>query len=365
MRRMARVGKTDDKRNLTPGTNAPWAKPVDKGDPPAGLEPDATTRRVYQASNMGLCVSALAAMAAGYTPNAMPDSLRTALDAGTRNEPVILEMVRQQEGLRSTTYPEMAHLKEVGVIAGYNPEMQQVQVRLDVGKGAVVRCHLDDVMCSVADPVWTDEGMAALVGVEAKAFGDALWGDWAKNQWAKGCGKYAWQVTAQRLSLGLPILFVVGHKDKDMGDLVTEIVTELVDDPPVPAGTFKMKVLKADRFARDDQIPDCDAVQWPCPFFDMPFHPDKAEAEVVEDEGLYVLCVELADRGATRTDANNRYDETKKELDKYLANAGIERGKKMVVKSERGRVEFEWVVDEVAEHTRKASTRSFPKVKVL
>ena len=355
-----------------------WSTPEPKEPPPAGLEPAESDRRVYRASMMGACVSVLAAHAAGYEPDDLPDSLKKGAQEGVDNEPVILEMLRQERELRSVTYPEMAELKERGVIAGYGmvPTSDgrgdvQVQVRMNVGSGAEVRCHLDDLMVpGGSKPVWMgqpgDGGTLDLLrGIEVKAFGDALWKEWLKKGFdAPGLiGKYAWQVTAQRLSLGYPILFVVGHKN-DIG-LVYEIDILEVDDPPVPAGVFKMKVVKADRAARTDNIPMCEDVSWPCPYYQMPFHPDKAALEVVADDELYQWCKELADKGRARKAADGAYDDVKRGIDKYLADKGIERGTKMIVASGSGRVEFEWVEKEMPAHERAASVQSYPKVKVL
>ena len=355
-----------------------WNTPEPKEPPPAGLEPVESDRRVYRASMMGACVSVLAAHAAGYEPDDLPDSLKKGAQEGVDNEPVILEMLRQERELRSVTYPEMAELKERGVIAGYGmvPTSDgrgdvQVQVRMNVGSGAEVRCHLDDLMVpGGSKPVWMgqpgDGGTLDLLrGIEVKAFGDALWNDWLKNKFdGKGLlAKYAWQVTAQRLSLGYPILFVVGHKN-DVG-LVYELDILEVDDPPVPAGQFKMKVIKADRAARNDDIPMCDDVSWPCAYHHMPFHPDAAPLEVVADEELFAKCMALTEAGGERKIANEHYDEQKRALDKYLADKGIARGQKMIVADGGKRVEFEWVEEVVAEHTRAESARSFPKVKVI
>lgn len=300
----------------------------------------------------------------------MPDSLQPAMEAGKRNEPVILAMLKEQRpNLRSATYPELAEMKDRGVIAGYNAEMQQVQVRVEVGKEAVVCSHLDDVVVA-GDPVWAG-GWA--FPVEAKAFGDDYWQQFLKGGLAAFPG-YMWQVSAQMHGFRLPkyadnrpqcLLFVVGHKDKELDGLVTEIKVEEIKEPPIPLAEFKAKVLKADRYAKADDIPDCTDPTWPCPYYDYPFHPDAPEKDTLDDAVFAILCREFFDLSGESKKVKDKRDVVRGEIDKYMAEHGIERGKGWKVQGDGFVAEFEWVEKEMPERTMKATTMSYPQVKAV
>lgn len=349
----------------TPGpararAKAAWSKPDVVEEPPTEvwMDADEDERRTYRASSIGGCITALAAVAQGIEPAEMPESLQPALQAGIDNEPAILALLKEECGVRAATYIELAALKEEGVIAGYNPEQGQVQVRLKVGKGAMVTAHPDLIGVSVIF-----NGSKFCV-VEAKAFGEGYWADWQRDGLNAFPG-YQWQVSAQMHCTGLPGLFVVGHKSAATG-LVDEIeVLELVE-APIPLAQFKMKVMRADKYAAKGEVPDCTEPRWPCPVYFLPQHPDKPETQEVVDAELGSLCARHHAYHADEKEAKAERDKIKVQIEKHLAEKGYAKGQKVKVESPAGEMyEFEWVEREMPERTMKAGTMAYPSVKLL
>lgn len=331
-----------------------------------GLWPVVDDRRIYRSSSLGNCISALAAVAQGIEPEPMPTSLQPALDAGTRNEPVILEMFRTKHGYRSVTFPEIARLKESGVIAGYNPELQQMQVRLNVGSGAQIRGHLDDIMVVEGVPVFVDELPNAFM-IEAKAFGESLWKAWKSTRFAT-LPHYELQLSGNMLACGLPAIVVVGHKDEN-GD-VYEIDVETYMTPPVTRGRLLAKVLKADKYAREEEVPLCEEALWPCPIWNHPSHPEKVEVAVeeVDDPVLGELCKLHRAYTDDEAEAKKLREGVKLKQDKHVAEKGYAKNAKLLVTDEAGnRFEWCWVEEKVHYDAKEArdGMRSFPSVKLV
>lgn len=345
------------------------------------LEIPVHDRHVYQASALGRCHAALVAAALGVERAEMPGVLQSYLDEGSAAEARILEMLHGAYDLRAANYQELATLREEGVIAGYNPEMHQVQTWLEVGSSALIRSHPDEVVRVNSRGVVPAWGV-----VEAKAFGPSNWKKWTtKHAWGDFDG-YAWQVSAQHHSTGLPVYFVVGRKDRDeidAGDAgsVSEIDVLLVTDKTVPysMAQLKARVLKAEVQVKSVErgtgdIPPCEKGEWPCAFFREEFclgKPDADEAayEDVDDVGLggllalhYAYGVDMQDTQEQK-DAKKERDKVKERIDKHLSEKGYARGKKLRVWSETGdEYEFEWVQVPVS---AKAYVQNYPKIKLV
>jgi hypothetical protein len=297
----------------------------------------------------------------------MPETLRPRLDEGTFLEPIILDRHAIEYGYRAATYAELVMLKEQGVIAGYNPEMGQVQAHADVGKTARIRCHPDRIATHSTGK------KAHFFSVEAKAFGDDMWDTWMRRRdLVRDFPGYAWQITAQMMSTGLTGILVVGHKDKSEGDEigVFEIDVKVYEEPPFPFAKLKSRVLKAEAQVNAEEIPACQDGKWPCGYFKEAFCLGKPPDDVIEleDETLGSLCALFFAYGVdmAKTDeqkaAEKSRDEVKKKIDKHLADAGIKRGTKFSVKSPVGETfTFEWVIRPVE---RAEYTMSFPVVKL-
>lgn len=314
--------------------------------------------RVYRASSLGQCESALIAMALGWKGK-MPESLTARLDEGTAAEPVILKAAREAAGLRAVTYPEIAALKAEGLVAGYNPELQQIQVRINVGKGAVIAGHLDGIAVD-EDERYTEE---------AKALGPDLYKKW-KKEGIRGFPGYARQVSVGMIATGMPCRFSVGRKGAGGVVAPEDVETVLIEQPPVSKAELLALVMRCEKWAKSGEVPACVKVQWPCLVFDHECHPneEQVERELVTDPVLGNMLARYVAYGDDERAAKKEREELKAGVDKRLADVGLERGVKYVAEDEAGnRVEFEWVVEDVEEATRtvKAYQRNTLRTKLV
>ncbi len=325
-------------------------------------------RHIYRSSALGGCLASLVAAALDRSAQPMPESLQPRLDEGTALEPIILARFHEEFGYRRATYPELAELTRQGVIAGYDAQYQQVQVYLEVGKSALLTAHPDEIATHNKQ---NQKKATAFYDVEVKAFGPDLW-DLYKRAGIVAFPRYVWQVSSRHAAHGLPIVFVVGKKAND-GTEISEIdVKVLTDGDLYPPAQVKARILKAEKYVRDEDVPPCEDGSWPCRFYQQPFCLGKPKelGEELEDVTLgnllalfYAYTVDMSDTDEQKQAKKDR-DEIKAKIDKHCANAGIERSKKWVVKSEVGEAfEFEWVIRPVA--ARAATQQNFPQVKLI
>lgn len=353
--------------------------------------------RVYSASSMGECTTALVARGIGYPPADMPEVLNVALKEGNRNEPRILERLGMWH-LLGEGEEERAERKQyrvyvpgdyaaLGIETGeYDPDRDvdycdQPRVWLPVTKTAVVRAHLDGLAAEVK------EADGARRVVEAKAFGDAYW-DQFQREGLVGFPGYEWQLSIQMYGAGVSLLgcqpgkdylralFVVGHKANDdmaklhrvnKGDVFEVSVVE-VDEPPVKFGRILKRVLEVEKHVKAGELPECVEGRWPCAYFQLGECGGKPQVEVVrvEDSEFAQLCKEYTTAQADEKDAKKIREELKPKLEKWLAQRGGKAGEKFGTTDEAGNeYVFEWVENDVKEHVVKAGTRSFPQVKLV
>lgn len=248
---------------------------------------------VYRASSIGYCPLALYYDRQGVDHEPTPEWLQKAFDEGIDNEQRILDMLYSKTPLwKLYTVEELKNRGyQMGDVTGDpsgNDYSSQVRVEIPVGNVGVVRGHVDGVAyiwLSGHKRYWETRG------VEAKAFGNSLWGLY-KRKGLAGFPKYQWQVSVLMHGLGLPFLFVVGRKD-DAG-VVQEIDIEEVDEPPVSLGQIKGRVLGLEARLGSGNEPKCDIpFMYPCPFYQL--HEQEAGLEQGVDDVKLILLDSLAD----------------------------------------------------------------------
>lgn len=343
-----------------------WHDVVGVGTPPTELlapsGEDLTGRtRLYRASMMGMCETALAAHAAGIMPAEMPEKLLPRLEESSGLEAVVLARYYQMNpSLRPATYPDLVRLKERGVVSGYEAREQQIQVSKVFGR-AEVRGHLD----SLAHVNGTDSWIL----VEAKALGPDLWKQFVKGGLA--ATRYEWQVSALMLCSGLPLDFVVGEKitlpNGEMG--IGEVGVETVWTPPIEPAIFKAKLLAADKAALASlqgkgDLPDCYEGNWPCPYHFLPQHKEKQEpkrAHAFDDADLREMLRLYQYHTNNEKVAAKGKKEAKEAIREWLDEHSIMDGE-TVHEVESGQ-QVKWVVREMPERVLPAGSQSYPTVK--
>lgn len=340
---------------------------------------DADGRRVYRASLLGSCTTVLVGAAIGEELADLPANIRLRADEGTMLESVILAKFHEDFAYRAATYPELADLKRDGVIAGYNPEMEQVQVRLDVGKSARVQAHPDEIATHVK---WNEDRPRRFVDVEAKALGEDYWKSWQRalsscDTPQEACkvafDRYAWQVSARMACTGLPVIFVCGRKKYDEEGVIAAEVDELsvtlFETPPYSAGELKARVMRAEKYAREGVVPDCDKPDYPCPMYSHPAHPENAKDEIAwvpvdGDDELRDCLIAIEAYKADAKAATDAVNAERKKLDVLMARHEISQdvaGNYLV----DGRVRFSWIVVEKKGYEVKPSTQRYPKIETV
>lgn len=357
--------------------------PVDdsRGDPGDSCEehPDVewdelaipeTTRVLYTASRIGHCPAALVGYGLGIEQADLPPSIQVRADEGTASEARILEMFHEETGMRAATYPELAQLAAEGVVAGYNPVMQQVQLGLDVGKSARIVAHSDEVVC-----INPRGGATRYFGnVEVKALGKDLWAAWKKRGIEGLLASYAWQVSVQAACSQLPVYFVVGrkaHDDEGNFQGISEIDVKLFpfDSVPYSLGAVKARVLKAHAQVLKGEPLECERGEWPCAFYREDWCKGKPDAEIEDrdDEELgdllardWTLTMDMQ-KTDDQKDAEKARREVQEQIKKAVGERGFVGGEKMRVWDGHGNeFEFEWAKREMS--AQAARTDYFPKI---
>lgn len=218
---------------------------------------------IYRASSVGhVCIAQLVAARLGYVPVPPPAFLQERFDEGTDAEPVVLARMADE---------------------GWEISGEQAEYHLEIAAGVKVRMHLD--------AIGVDPMLGGKCVVEVKAFGPDYWDQFTKHG-LKSFEGYAWQTSIQMHATGLPLAFVVVRKpDRAKGEAMdrsllstAEIVVERAEEPLIPLGHIKAKVMKAEMYARKSELPPCAGDKFPCSF---PYlHEGTTERDEVEDRLL-------------------------------------------------------------------------------
>ena len=265
-----------------------WDEPVSDDRPCAYLEGDTS---IYRCSSVGhACITALVAARTGLTPIPPPSWLQDRFDEGTDAEPIVLERLAMYDGWT------------------LNAEGAQEEHHLEVMSKVLIRMHLD----GRGVPAGTDREHV----VEVKAFGKDYWEQFC-SRGLKSFEGYAWQTSIQMYATGLPLAFVVVRKpDKSEDGTVdragfwdAEIKVEFVDEPIVPLGVIKKKVIKAEMLARKGELPMCVGDRFPC---DFPFLHEAKEREVDELGEVEALINAAADHLAQCRESKKHWEDKEK-----------------------------------------------------
>ena len=230
--------------------------------------------RIYRGSLIGSCTTALVALQLKDKlgldiSEELPPQIRKAAQEGTNAERHIIDKFCTEYGYRRATFPEFSKLKENGVIAGYNSEMEQVVTWKEITKKAALRTHPDWL-------VWDSEGN--LYDLEVKFFGKDYFKAY-KSKGMEGLGelgvKYEWQISARMGSHDLPLIFVAAEKvfgasdqEPEIGELIP---TAFVDGAPIPWKQIVKKIKQCEEYVKEGILPDdCGKAVFGCPAFKLP-----------------------------------------------------------------------------------------------
>ena len=182
-------------------------------------------RLVIRASAFGGCIRALVCARDGMDPIPFPASLQEAMDVSANLEQAVFDTLGD---------PVHSQHQEVGLRFG----------------ATTVRGHIDGIV---------RVGQKTLTLAEVKVFGDSYWDKWLKEG-LDGFPRYQWQLSAYMLSLGLPGLMAIGHKQD--GKLV-DVRTLAVHTAPISLDQMAARVREVETAG---ELPVCNTDMWPCPY---------------------------------------------------------------------------------------------------
>ena len=252
------------------------------------VDADGDSRVIYRASGVGGCIRTLVAHRLGLQPSATPGWMQERYDQGTALEPKILAALAKND---SKAKPAL--MLRDGSQAAVVPTAHgsQVEIEYRVYGNVYVRGHVDGIgTVSCIGPTF---GVKAGTVIEIKALGKTYWDSFVKNGLAGLPVTYAWQVSAYMHATGGPVLLVCARKT-DAGDDFTELLGELISEPPIAVTEFKRKLVQVET---TDALAEvlCDVSQYPCPFSWIAggLCESKAQQAVVLEDGENVALEEM------------------------------------------------------------------------
>lgn len=224
-------------------------------------------RAILRASSLGsTCEASLVRTLAGQ-PRADRNPLQKKFDEGHAAESTILQIIHKRYGWKLLDEDHLSYWGDIG-------DDGQVEIDLPVGRHAV-RVHPDGIAVRVdgdypSTPAWAKLGELAVV--EVKALAESTYQRWLSDG-LDVVASYKTQVAVEMLATGLPCVYGVGVKDDDGKVLADRVYVRYYTEPPVARREIMAKVLRivAGARAMDEgaPAPECQAVQWPCPFYEL------------------------------------------------------------------------------------------------
>lgn len=263
---------------------------------------------VMRASGFAGCETRLARTAAEVPGEPTPDWLQDAFDFGSEHEAEVISRLEDTGEWRVLRGEELDQYGRVDASG-------QLALEVKLGKG-VVRCHPDGIVERVSD--------GELFVLEVKTA--------AKSNDPER-GHYDWQFAIEHSVTGLPVLLVVGWKEKDKKGNVS-----LVDGAPevrvlagkaikYTTGQIKARIarlVKVFEQAREEggwEAP-CDKQDYPCPYVALCGSEHKeARAAKKETESVRIEDAEIVARIKTHSEAIERHTTNKKIAEACLKEA--------------------------------------------
>lgn len=227
---------------------------------------------IYRASSLGRCPRQLVLSRQSYDPLPYPQPVLTAFSEGNAWEPAMI-----------------AHLRA----NNWAIKADQPTIEWEVLPGIVIRGHLDGVGWHIIKLPKQDRGLDFLdyqdqwqakgahrrsqkVGLEVKALSKDNYAGELKNFPA-----YEWQVSCYMHGTGLPFVMVLVDKANSNPESIT-YKFHYISEPLIPKATIIRRILDVEKHVRNETLPDCQPDNFFCPY--TPYHDEKPEPELVEDE---------------------------------------------------------------------------------
>lgn len=286
----------------------PSDTPTSDNRPIAYLDADGTA--VYRASSVGRPMRCLAAARQGFEALPAPQYLIEAAEAGSRYEPIVIHLLREQGWEISGT-------------------QGTAEIELRADPRLIVRGHLDAL--HAIDPTDGTDRM-----LEVKSMSARVWDEWQRWRFAK-FPTYAAQLTTYMEFAGRPAVYAVINRETE------ELEVMRIEHPPVPFSQIVQKVLMAEALAAMEQLPVCSGgTEYTCPYDYLCDRREIYFAELESGDDELLLRAMEGYREAKRMEAEikARIDEFKFEIREILGGR-----EKAAVGG--------WRVSDVEAHTRR------------
>lgn len=207
--------------------------------PPVYYDDNAETW-VYRASFIGRGTRCLAAARQGYDPLPAPEYLIKAAEAGDRYERIVKAQMR---------------------VNGYKISGEQGSVEISVAPNVIVRGHMDGQHC--VDPVDGTDRILEVKSMSERVY--AKWQKWGFEKFETYAAQISTYMHAASLRRGEPVeaTYAIVNRADDQSPLDIRTLTE----PPIPWADVEQKILLAEWFATQHQLPVCgDSSDYQCPY---------------------------------------------------------------------------------------------------
>lgn len=161
-------------------------------------------RYVYRASALGNCQRSLVMARAGLEGGETPEFMKSAFKVGQRLEDVIIKRFCAQEGYATVEGLKLLQWGNTGVNG-------QVEVEMNVGSKAVVRCHPDGVVQKYRSGEGDVDSNGDVRVLEVKALGIGFYNTY-RTKGIAGIPFNDWQWACEMAGTGLKGAYVIGVK---------------------------------------------------------------------------------------------------------------------------------------------------------
>lgn len=285
----------------------------------------------FRASSFGYCIGALVRARLGVTPSPPPDLMLERYQESHDFEREVLVAGLGVDWVEVVAESELSRLGQL--VDGRNGE-RQVETTIEwgaAGNGKRVTCHPDAFVRRGAKK--SEGELAPLHVCEVKFLGPDKYNEvvgGVERDGMRGLGLgYAWQASIEMLSTGLPLLYIIGQKDRTGADgevkLASPPIVYEFAEPCFTLKDVKMRVMEVEGWVARGDMPPCPVpFDYPCGYWKE--HEAREGQEAITDEKLLHL-VESWARNRGRAEAiETEAAAIRADIDARLVEIGVAGG---------------------------------------
>lgn len=296
----------------------------------------------YRASSVGRCPRALFASRLGMTPIDPPSDMQARFDDGHLHEGAVRQKMLD---------------------AGIQVVDDQSEIIVPITPRLLIVGHHDGIVSNLGDwsAIAPDLGpVPNLAVLEIKSMAQSSFEKWQLHGF-DAFPNYATQIALYMEALSMPAVYAV--KNKNSGQMAWRLLDEL----PADLAAIKRKIVGVEQAVRDNVMPDCGPVDWPCPFFylhdeEVRTGPAKDQIEVRDDPALDALAVNYTKAKGEESRAKAAKDRAREALMHHIGTGKVatEQWTVNVVEKNRARLDADRLFEDHPELSRDMYTTKTP-----